>query len=100
MVSATRYLTLAATGGLYRSLYGVLQRGERGELSRVRAGGSINQAGDTRTVGCQEHDPEGRCKTVFYAPIFDALAHWAAVSGDTRFATAAHAVWVHSGYGG
>ena len=100
MVSATRYLDLVAAGPLFRSLYSALQRGERWELSRVLPDGSINQSGDTRTAGCREHDPAGRCKTVFYAPIFSALAHWAAVSDSAAYAKAAHTVWVRSGYGG
>jgi hypothetical protein len=100
MVSASRYLELVASGPLYRSLYGALQRGETWELSRISADGSVDQAGDTRTAGCREHDPAGRCKTVFYAPIFSALAHWAAISGDAHFAAVAHQVWLRSGYGG
>lgn len=100
MIDATRYLELVAGGGLYRALYSTLQRGERWELSRVRSDGSINQAGDTRTAGCKETSPSGQCKTVFYAPIFSALARWGAISGDTRFVHAAHQVWLRSGYGG
>ncbi len=100
MVSASRYLELVATGSLYTSLQSALQRGESWELSRLSADGSVNQAGDTRTAGCREHDPAGRCKTVFYAPIFSALAHWAAITGNSHFATMAHQVWLHSGYGG
>lgn len=100
MVSASRYLELVASGSLYTSLYQALERGEVWESSRIAPDGSVNQAGDTRTAGCREHDPVGRCKTVFYAPIFSALAHWAAISGDSHFATMAHRVWLHSGYGG
>jgi hypothetical protein len=70
------------------------------ELSRVRSDGSIDQTGDTRTVGCRENDPTGHCKTVAYDPIFSALAHWAAISGDQRFSRASHLVYEHSGYGG
>lgn len=100
MVSASRYLTLVATGRLERSLYRALQRGEAWELSRVRSDGGINQAGDTRTVGCKERNPAGECKTVFYAPIYDALARWAAITGNERYARASERVWHHSGYGG
>lgn len=100
MIDATRYLELAASGSLYQALYATLQRGENWEISRVRSNGSINQSGDTRTVGCQETGPSGQCKSVFYAPIFSALSRWAAISGDARFARAAHQVWVRSGYGG
>ena len=98
MVNASRYLALVATGSLYHSLYTALARGERWELSRVRSDGAINQAGDTRTAGCRERDPAGRCKTVFYAPIFSALAHWASISGEQRYETASRLVWQHSGY--
>lgn len=100
MISATRFLELEASGRLYRSLYATLQRGEAWELSRVRPDGSIDQSGDTRTAGCKETGPSGQCKSVFYAPIFSALARWAAITGDARFARAARQVWVHSGYGG
>ncbi|MGH2442361.1 MAG: hypothetical protein ACRDFX_04265 [Chloroflexota bacterium] len=100
MVNASRYLELLARGSLGRALREALALGETWELSRVRPDGSINQAGDTRTSGCQERDPAGQCKTVFYAPIFSALAHWAAISGEQRFARAAHRVWQRSGYGG
>lgn len=100
MVSATRYLELVATGSLAQALYAALQRGEAWELSRLRADGSVNQTGDTRTAGCKERDPAGRCKTVFYAPIFSALAHWAAITGTATYASAAHRVWLRSGYGG
>jgi hypothetical protein len=100
MVDAARYLSLVARGRLYASPYAALQRGEDWELSRIGPDGSVDQAGDTRTAGCKERDPTGQCKTVFYAPIFDALAHWAAIGGGSRFAVAAHRVWLRSGYGG
>jgi hypothetical protein len=100
MISAARYLELVATGSLYTALYNTLKRGEAWELSRVKPDGSINQAGDTRTAGCKETNPAGRCKTVFYAPIFSALAHWAAITGDARYEQAARQVWLRSGYGG
>jgi len=100
MVNAGRYLQLVATGGLYTALYEALSRGEAWELSRIGSDGSVNQTGDTRTAGCQEHSPNGQCKTVFYAPIFSALAHWAAISGDVRFQQASVKVWQKSGYGG
>ncbi len=100
MVNASRYLELVATGHLRKALYAVLLRGEAWELSRVRSDGSVDQLGDTRTVGCRENDPTGRCKTVLYDPIFSALAHWATISGDQRFSRAAHLVYVRSGYGG
>lgn len=100
MVSAARYLQLVATGTLHAALLSALQRGERWELSRILPDGSIDQRGDTRTAGCREHDPSGHCKTAFYAPIFSALAHWAAISGDAHYAAVARLVWKRSGYGG
>jgi hypothetical protein len=100
MVSATRYLALLGTGKLGHALHGALQRGEAWERSRIGSDGSVNQSGDTRTFGCRERDPSGRCKTVFYAPIFSSLAHWATVSGDQRYAHLARLVWTRSGYGG
>jgi hypothetical protein len=100
MVNAIRYLDLLATGKLYSALHGVLQRGEAWELTRVRRDGSVNQDGDTRTAHCREHDLVGACKTVFYAPIFSAFAHWAHISADPRYASAAFLVWQKSGYGG
>jgi hypothetical protein len=100
MISATRYLELVATGSLYTALYSTLKRGEAWELSRVKPDGSINQSGDTRTAGCKETNPAGQCKTVFYAPIFSALARWAAITGNARYGRAAHQVWLRSGYGG
>lgn len=100
MINACRYLVLLAHGKIYRALYGALRRGEAWELSRVGPDGSINQTGDTRTVGCEERSPNGRCKSVFYAPIFSALAHWGAITGNSRYQRAAHAVWLKSGYGG
>jgi hypothetical protein len=99
MVNATRYLELVATGALYASLYRTLERAESWELSRVGVDGAINQTGDTRTADCREHDLAGKCKTLLYAPIYSALAHWARVSGDLRFANAAYLVWQKSGYG-
>lgn len=99
MVHASRYLTLVAGGGLYRSLHRALQRGAAWELSRVGPDGSVNQNGDTRTAGCRERDPAGHCKTVFYGPIFSALAHWAAITGESRYAHASYQVWLRSGYG-
>jgi hypothetical protein len=100
MVDATKYLELVARGSLYSALYGALAKGESWELSRIEPDGSVNQSGDTRTVGCKEQNTAGACKTVFYAPIFSALARWAAISGDARFATASQSVWHRSGYGG
>jgi hypothetical protein len=98
MINASRYLELVATGSLYTSLYHALQIGEAWEIGRVKSDGSINQAGDTRTAGCKETNPEGRCKTVFYAPIYSALARWSAISGDAHYSDVAHLVWVKSGY--
>jgi hypothetical protein len=100
MVSASRYLTMVATGSLHQALYSALQRGQTWELSRVGPDGSINQTGDTRTVGCKERGPSGQCKTAFYAPIFSALARWAAISGDDHYATISYRVWQRSHYGG
>lgn len=100
MVSASRFLVLLGPGSLTDAVRGALARGEAWELSRIGPDGSVNQTSDTRTAGCREHDPAGHCKTVFYAPIFNALAHWAVISGEKRFAVAAHSVWVRSGYGG
>jgi hypothetical protein len=100
MVSAARYLTLVAKGALYRRLSAVLARAAAWELSRVQPDGSVNQEGDTRTAGCQERDALGHCKTVFYAPIFSALAHWAAISGDAAYRHASYLVWQRSGYSG
>src|SRR5579872_210639 len=97
--SAVRYLVLVAGGRLRTTLYRALQLGEQWELSRIESDGSVNQAGDMRTAGCRERDPAGQCKTVFYAPIYTALARWAVVSGDPRFQAAATLVWQRSGYG-
>lgn len=98
MVNATRYLELLATGNLRSALRGVLSRGEDWLLSRIRPNGSINQQGDTRSVGCQERDPLGHCKTAMYDPVYSSLAHWAAYTGESRFATAARHVWYRAGY--
>lgn len=95
MTDAIRYLALVATGGLYSSLYRGLQKGEAWELSRINQYGEVNPAGDTRTRGCVETGPSGQCKTTFYAPITGALARWAAVTGDERFAHAAKLVHSH-----
>lgn len=100
LINATKYLELVANGSLYSALYRVVKNGETWEISRIGRDGTVNQKGDTRTAGCEEHNPAGHCKTVFYAPIFSALARWAAISGDSRFARASHAVWLKSGYGG
>jgi hypothetical protein len=100
MVSAARYLDLVASGALYHALWLALQRGEAWELSRVRGDGSVDQTGDTRTSDCRERDLLGACKTVFYAPIFSALAHWSRIANDLRYASAAFLVWERSGYGG
>jgi hypothetical protein len=99
MVHAVRYLELVATGSLRVALQAALQRGEAWELSRVRPDGSINQAGDTRTAGCREKNPQGQCKTVFYAPVFNALAHWAVIADSPLFQQASYMVWLKSGYG-
>jgi hypothetical protein len=58
--------------------------------------GSVDQNGDTRTSGCRERDATGRCKTTFYAPIFNALARWAALSGDSRYERLAYLVWLRN----
>lgn len=100
MVNASRYLVLVASGSLHRALYAALAKGEAWELSRIAPDGAVNQAGDTRTVNCEEHSPSGSCKTVFYAPIFSALAHWAAITNNGRYERASYQVWLHSGYGG
>lgn len=96
MAYAGRYLGLVATGQLRGALHSALQRGERWELSRVRADGKINQQGDTRTAGCRERNPEGQCKTTFYATIADALARWAVIAHLTRFQRAAYLVWLQN----
>ncbi len=99
MVNACRYFTLLPAGTLRTALFKALQRGEAWELSRVAPNGSVNQRGDTRTAGCRERNPAGQCKTVFYAPIFSTLAHWAVISGNATYARMSHQVWVRSGYG-
>lgn len=96
MVSAIRYLEMVATGSLHNRLYAAIARGERWLLSRVKADGSINQTGDTRTAGCKERNNQGQCKTVFYDPIYSALAHWAAVTGSAVYENAARRVWERS----
>lgn len=96
MVDATRYLTLVATGKLHRALFATLRRGENWEISRVRPDGTVNQAGDTRTTGCEERDPLGNCKTTLYAPIFSALARWSVIASHTRFARTAYRVWLQN----
>ena len=96
MVHAARYLELVASGALRTSLFAALQRGEVWEASRVRADGTVNQQGDTRTSGCRERDPAGRCKTTFYAPIFDALARWSVIAGDSRYERLAYRVWLQN----
>lgn len=100
MVSAARYFQLIQPGALRDAVRQVLKRGEHWELTRIQLDGSINQNGDTRTVGCSERDPAGRCKTVFYAPVYSALAHWGAITGDPVYDRASRAVWLRSGYGG
>jgi hypothetical protein len=99
MVHAIRYLELVAHGSLRGALQRALQRGEAWEMSRVGPDGSINQMGDTRTAGCRERNPQGQCKTVFYAPVFSAFAHWAAVAGSPVYQQASYMVWLKSGYG-
>lgn len=96
MVHAARYLELLAPGALRQSLFTALRRGEAWEISRVRSDGTVDQRGDTRTSGCRERDPAGRCKTTFYAPIFDALARWSVIAGDTRYERVAYRVWLQN----
>lgn len=91
---AIRFLSLETGQPLYRPLYASVQRAEAWELSRVHAGGTVNQSGDTRTVGCRERDPAGQCKTTFYAPIFNALTRWAIVAHQTEYERAALKVWL------
>jgi hypothetical protein len=98
MVNAIRYLGLVSRGRLHAVLYGALERGENWLISRVNADGTVHQQGDTRSSGCRERDPMGRCKTLMYAPIYSALAHWAAVTQDPRFERAAQRVWYRAGY--
>jgi len=93
---AIRFLTLDSNAALDRSLRAAISRAERWELSRVRGNGTINQTGDTRTNGCEERSPDGACKTTFYAPIFAALARWAALSGDQTYQLAAYHVWLQN----
>jgi hypothetical protein len=100
LIDATKYLELVAGDTLYDRLYAAVKLGEEWEISRIGSGGTVNQSGDTRTAGCTEHSPAGQCKTVFYAPIFSALARWAAISGNARFEHASQQVWSKSGYGG
>jgi hypothetical protein len=94
MTYAARLLELEGHSLLSGALYRTLQRGEEWELSRVQANGTVDQSGDTRTVGCKERNVAGQCKTVFYAPIFNALARWAVISGSAQFQRAAHQVWL------
>ncbi len=96
MIHAARYLDLVATGRLRNALYSALARGERWELSRVHGNGTIDQRGDTRTVGCQERNPEGQCKTTSYATIFGAFARWSVISHNSRFGAAAYNVWLQN----
>jgi hypothetical protein len=93
---ATRYLALIGGESANPSLDAVVKRGEAWELSRVRPDGTINQSGDTRTAGCQERDPQGRCKSVFLATIFNALARWAVLANDKAYRRVALTVWLQN----
>jgi hypothetical protein len=93
---AIRYLELSGQSSQSSPLYQTIQRGEEWELSRVRSDGSVIQTGDTRTAGCKERDPEGHCKSVFVATIFQALARWAALTGDLHFQRIALDVWLNN----
>jgi hypothetical protein len=96
MTSAERYLALSAGGSLRHALEASLKRGEAWELFRIRADGSIDQGGDTRTAGCRERGPSGACKTAFYAPVVATLSRWAVLTGDERFARAAGRVHTYA----
>jgi hypothetical protein len=91
---AIRYLELSGQSNQSNPLYQVIKRGEEWEISRVRSDGSVNQAGDTRTAGCKERDPQGHCKSVFVATIFQALARWAVVANDEHYQRIALDVWL------
>ena len=99
MVHAMRYLELVAQGSLHRALFQALRRGVGWEMSRIGPDGTINQSGDTRTDGCKERNPEGQCKSVFYAPIYSALARWSVVTDNPVYQQASYMVWLKSGYG-
>ncbi|GAC1324808.1 MAG: hypothetical protein NVSMB22_14010 [Chloroflexota bacterium] len=94
LTDAIRYLALTSGRAISSRLHAAVQRAEEWELSRVHPNGSIDQTGDTRTVGCRERDPQGRCKSAFYAPIFNALTRWGIVAADTRYERAALDVWL------
>jgi hypothetical protein len=93
---AIQYTVLLSSGSLRSALLEAIRKGETWELSRVRPDGSINQAGDRRTLNCVERGPNGACKSVFAIPIAGALARWSTLNGNERYAAAARSVWARA----
>lgn len=94
LVYGTRYLELIAGTPLGHHLYADVAKGEAWEISRVRANGTVNTTGNSRTSGCAERSQlTGKCKTIDLEAVFSALMRWGVLSDNQRFRARAEKVW-------
>ena len=57
--------------------------------ARVRADGTVDQTGNTRTGFGQERGPQGNIKTMSYGSAYRAFYYWGMIERDPRLAVIA-----------
>ncbi len=83
------YYTIVADDELRGEMQPMIARGLGWLAARVRADGTVDQSGNTRTGFGQERGPQGNLKTMSYGSAYRASFYWAMISGDPRWASLA-----------
>ena len=95
LVFAERYYDIVADAEMKEKLFRMLQKANAWLRSRVRADGTIDATGNTRTGVGQELSRQGEVKKVSYSQISRAFYRWSLISGNATFERLAEEV--HSG---
>ncbi len=95
LLFAATYYTLLADDGLRTRMRSMADRGLSWLAVRVRADGTVDQTGNTRTGLGQERGPQGNLKTMSYGSAYRAFYYWGMIERDPRLA--AEAALLHDG---
>ena len=90
LLFAETYYTVVADDELRGEMQPMLVRGLGWLADWVRADGTVDQTGNTRTGFGQERGPQGNLKTMSYGSAYRANFYWAMICGDGRWADLAY----------
>jgi hypothetical protein len=93
LMYACRYYDLAADDAMRAELKPTLDKAFAWLLGRIGPDGKIDGTGNTRTGPAAEPGRTGKPKQLDYYNTGISLAHWAQLTGETRFADAAKRVF-------